>query len=200
MEQIPARKSFLRSLAWNEFNQKAGMMANEDSLIIANDETTVLACGADFKSVMLFACKASGCGFDSHSRLHDRFPIQRNRKDDMSDESSFANGVILITRDGMGSADLTLQHKLLDTYLNLLLENGSLPVAICFYTEGVKLVVEGSPLLERLSQIEQRDVRLIICSTCLNYFGLTEKVRVGIVGGMSDILEAQARAGKVITL
>lgn len=118
----------------------------------------------------------------------------------MSDESSFANGVILITRDGMGSADLTLQHKLLDTYLNLLLENGSLPVTICFYTEGVKLVVEGSPLLERLSQIEQRDVRLIICSTCLNYFGLTEKVRVGIVGGMSDILEAQARAGKVITL
>ena len=118
----------------------------------------------------------------------------------MSNESSFANGVILITRDGMGSADATLQHRLLDTYLSLLLENGSLPVAICFYTEGVKLVVEGSPLLERLSQIEQRGVRLIICSTCLNYFGLTEKVRVGIVGGMSDILEAQARAGKVITL
>lgn len=118
----------------------------------------------------------------------------------MSNESSFANGVILITREGMGSADAALQHKLLDTYLSLLLENGSLPVAICFYTEGVKLVVEGSPLLERLSQIEQRGVRLIICSTCLGYFGLTEKVRVGIVGGMSDILEAQARAGKVITL
>jgi hypothetical protein len=43
-------------------------------------------------------------------------------------------------------------------------------------------------------------VRLIICSTCLNYFGLTEKVRVGIVGWMPDILEAQTRAGKVITL
>lgn len=118
----------------------------------------------------------------------------------MSNESPFAHSVMLITREGMGSADAALQHKLLDTYLNLLLENGSLPAAICFYTDGVKLVVEGSPLLERLSQIEQRGVRLIICSTCLNYFGLIEKVRVGIVGGMPDILEAQAQAAKVITL
>ncbi len=100
----------------------------------------------------------------------------------------------------MGSADMILQHKLLDTYLRLLVENDSLPAAICFYTEGVKLVVEGSPFLERLSQLERRGVRLIICSTCLNYFELTDKVRVGIIGGMPDILEAQIKADKVITL
>ena len=118
----------------------------------------------------------------------------------MSNKSSFSNTIILITREGMGSADLPLQHKLLDTYLKLLIENDTYPAAICFYTDGVKLVVEGSPLLERLSQIQQKGVHLIICSTCLNYFGLLEKVRVGIVGGMSDILEAQSKASKVITL
>ena len=118
----------------------------------------------------------------------------------MSNESSFTNAVILITREGMGSADVALQHKLFDTYLRLLLENKTLPAAICFYTEGVKLVVEGSPLLDRLAQIEQAGVRLIICSTCLTFFVLTEKVRVGIVGGMPDIIEAQLKAGKVITL
>ena len=100
----------------------------------------------------------------------------------------------------MGSADAALQHKLLDTYLRLLVENESLPAVICFYTEGVKLVVEDSPFLERLAQLEQRGVRLIICSTCLSYFELTDKVRVGIVGGMPDILEAQIKASKVITL
>jgi hypothetical protein len=118
----------------------------------------------------------------------------------MSNESSFSDTIILVTREGMGSADLTLQHKLFDTYLKLLVENNSLPATICFYTDGVKLVVEGSPFLERLTQIEQKGVRLIICSTCLNHFGLSEKVRVGIVGGMSDILEAQSKASKVITL
>jgi DsrE/DsrF-like family. len=113
---------------------------------------------------------------------------------------SLVNTVILITREGIGSADVELQHKLFSTYLKLLLENDSLPAALCFYTDGVKLVVEGSPFLEHLSQLEQRGVRLISCSTCINYFKLAEKVKVGIVGGMPDILEAQTRASKVITV
>lgn len=108
--------------------------------------------------------------------------------------------IILAARDGMGSSDAELQHKLFDTYLRLLVENDTLPAAICFYTDGVKLVVEGSPVLERLAELEQKGVRLIVCSTCLNYYGLTDKVRAGITGGMGDILEAQVKAGKVISL
>lgn len=118
----------------------------------------------------------------------------------MSNESALENAVILITREGMGSAEPALQQKILGTYLKLLLENGSLPAAICFYTDGVKLVVEGSPFLEQLFQIEAKGVRLIVCSTCLSYFELTDKVKVGIIGGMPDILEAQTKADKVITL
>ena len=100
----------------------------------------------------------------------------------------------------MGSAPPDLQQKLLGTYLGLLAEGGSLPAAICFYAEGVKLVVEGSTFLERLTVLERRGVSLISCSTCLEYFGLTDRVRIGIAGGMGDILEAQTRAAKVITL
>ncbi len=118
----------------------------------------------------------------------------------MPQGSSFSDTVVLITKQGMGSADLALQQQLLDTYLRILLENDTLPAAICFYTDGVKLVAEGSALLERLTEIESRGVRLIACSTCLKYFGLTDKVKVGIVGGMPDIIEAQAAAGKVITI
>lgn len=108
--------------------------------------------------------------------------------------------VLLITRNGMGSAEPALQQKLLKNYLRLLAESGMLPAAICFYTEGVKLVTEGSPVIEELKALEERGVHLIICSTCLNYFGLIDKVQVGIVGGMADIIEAQWRADKVITL
>lgn len=111
-----------------------------------------------------------------------------------------ADTVILITRNGMGNADQTLQHKLISTYLKLLDEHEVLPGAICFYTEGVHLVVDGSPVLETLISLEKKGVRLILCSTCLNYFNLLDKVKVGIVGGMGDILEAQRRASKVITI
>ena len=108
--------------------------------------------------------------------------------------------VILVTNDGMGKAETPLQHKLIRTYLSLLSESGMLPEAICFYTDGVKLVVEGSPVLDLLKSLEAKGVHLIICSTCLNYFGFTDQVQVGVVGGMTDIIEAQWRADKVITI
>ena len=108
--------------------------------------------------------------------------------------------VILVTREGMGSASPDLQLKLFATYVRLLLENGTLPGAICFYTDGVKLAVEGSAVLESLSRLQERGVHLVLCKTCLDYFGLAEKVRVGVIGGMGDILAAQTMAAKVISL
>jgi intracellular sulfur oxidation DsrE/DsrF family protein len=108
--------------------------------------------------------------------------------------------VILVVRNGMGEAAPDLQLKLIGTYFKLLDEHNILPGAICFYTEGVNLVVEGSPILDTLQSLEHKGVRLIICSTCLNYYKLVDKVRVGIVGGMGDILEAQRRAAKVVSL
>ncbi len=108
--------------------------------------------------------------------------------------------VILITRNGMGDADPELQQKLITNYLKLLDENEILPVAICFYANGVYLAVKGSPVLDSLRSLESKGVRLILCSTCLNYYNLTDKVQAGIVGGMTDIIEAQRRASKVISI
>lgn len=108
--------------------------------------------------------------------------------------------VILVTNYGMGKADEKLQLTLIGKYLELISQNGNPPAAICFYTDGVKLVCEGSPVIEQLRALESKNVRLIVCSTCLNYLEIHEKLQVGIVGGMGDILEAQIRAGKVITV
>jgi sulfur relay (sulfurtransferase) complex TusBCD TusD component (DsrE family) len=108
--------------------------------------------------------------------------------------------VILVTNNGMGKADLALQHKLAAKYFELLMQNTHLPAAICFYADGVKLTVTGSPVLEQLKVLEAKGVRLILCSTCLDFYGLSDQAQVGIVGGMSDIIEAQTKAVKVITI
>ena len=100
----------------------------------------------------------------------------------------------------MGSADPELQLKLFATYAKLLLENGTLPGAICFYTDGVRLVCEGSPVLDQLREFESQGVDVISCRTCVEYFNLKEKVRVGTVGGMPAIMEAMARADKVVSV
>jgi len=110
------------------------------------------------------------------------------------------DSIILVTNNGLGTADLTLQHKLASKYFELLLQNENLPAAICFYTEGVKLTVTGSPVIEQLKALESKGVRLIICSTCLEYYNIGSQTQVGIVGGMTDIVEAQTKASKVITI
>jgi selenium metabolism protein YedF len=118
----------------------------------------------------------------------------------MPDNQIESSTVVLVANNGLGKSDIALGHKLAQTYFQLLGEHDLLPAAICFYTEGVKLVVEGSPVLEALAALEGKGVRLVVCSTCLNYFDLTEKLRVGIVGGMTDIVEAQWQAEKVISM
>jgi sulfur relay (sulfurtransferase) complex TusBCD TusD component (DsrE family) len=110
------------------------------------------------------------------------------------------NTVLLFTANGMGDAPQELQHLLTNKFMGLLLDGDVLPAKILFYTDGVKLVCKGSPVLENLQKMPERGVELILCSTCLDYFGLTDQVAVGIVGGMTDIIEAMQKAEKVIHL
>ena len=109
--------------------------------------------------------------------------------------------VILVTGNGMGStSEQALKNKLTKSFLTLVQENQTLPYGICFYTDGVKLACQGSPVLEELKSLENRGVRLILCRTCLEYFGLLDEVAVGIVGGMGDIQVAMWRGDSVITI
>ncbi len=107
---------------------------------------------------------------------------------------------ILFTRFGMGEAPAELQQKLAGIFLNLLGQSDLRDARLLFYTDGVRLVCEGSPVLDQLKALEEKGAELIVCQTCLHYFGLADKVRVGIVGGMADIIEALSRADKVISV
>lgn len=108
--------------------------------------------------------------------------------------------VILVTRDGMGDAPEDLRHTLASAYLDLLGHSDVLPDTIAFYGEGVKLVVSGSPVIDKLKALEDRGVRLIVCTTCLNFFGVMDELAVGVAGGMAGVIEAQFGAEKVITI
>lgn len=108
--------------------------------------------------------------------------------------------VLLFTRNGLGEASEGLQQTLAVKYLSLLAQEEEKPSQILFYTEGVKLVCEGSLVIGWLRQLEEAGVELNVCSTCLEYFGLSDQVQVGKIGGMPGILEALQKADKVISL
>jgi intracellular sulfur oxidation DsrE/DsrF family protein len=107
---------------------------------------------------------------------------------------------IVFTRFGLGHAPEDLQLRLAGNFLTLLMDASEMPSDLLFYADGVKLVCEGSPVLEQLRALQGHGATLLICRTCLDYFRLSDKVRVGTIGGMPGILDAIARADKVVSV
>jgi sulfur relay (sulfurtransferase) complex TusBCD TusD component (DsrE family) len=115
--------------------------------------------------------------------------------------SSFKKTVFVFNTYGIGqTGDAELKIVLARKFLALLAQADPLPSQICFYTDGVHLCVADSPVLAELRTLESKGVELILCSTCLDRFGLTDQVAVGVVGGMGDIITAITKADNAITV
>jgi sulfur relay (sulfurtransferase) complex TusBCD TusD component (DsrE family) len=113
------------------------------------------------------------------------------------------NSLILVTQTGLGTTlpgDESFGIEMLDKFFHTLEIRPEKPMAICFYTEGVKATVEDSPFLLALKVLEQDGVRLVACKTCLEHYGLLEEQAVGEAVGMSDIVGFMAEADRVITI
>ena len=74
----------------------------------------------------------------------------------------------------------------------------TLPDTILFYNGGAKLTCEGSDSIEDLKKLEAAGVQILTCGTCLNYYGLTEKLKVGGVTNMYVIAQTMAEADLVV--
>ena len=107
---------------------------------------------------------------------------------------------VTIGREGIGHGDTELGRRLVASFLHALEAERRFPCAICFFTEGVRLVVEESPVLDHLRTLEALGVRLLICRTCLDHYALTERVAVGTISNMGDIVAALFEADSVINL
>jgi selenium metabolism protein YedF len=87
--------------------------------------------------------------------------------------------VFLIQSEGLGRGDEQLGSMLMANFFRLLGENEDKPTSIVFWNAGVRLACEGSPVLNRLKLLEEQGVELLACTTCLEYFELTDKLAVG---------------------
>jgi selenium metabolism protein YedF len=107
--------------------------------------------------------------------------------------------VVFISADRMGRGPEELGGILIRAFLHTLNEVAPLPDTLVFINSGVKLVTEGSPVLEDLQTLSEQGVDILACGTCLNYFKLSDKVAIGTISNMYDIAEALLGAGKVVT-
>ena len=108
------------------------------------------------------------------------------------------NKVVVISSSYMGTGDDELGAVLMKGFIYALSQQDELPKTILFYNGGAKLTCEMSPTLEDLMSLEANGVEILTCGTCLNHYGLTEKLKVGGVTNMYVITEKMMQADLIV--
>ena len=113
-------------------------------------------------------------------------------------KSGKKNTVVVISSKAMGHGGDELGTALMKGFIFALSQQETLPTTILFYNGGANIPVEGSVSLEDLKNMEAQGVEILTCGTCLNFYGLTEKLAVGSVTNMYTIVEKMNGADRII--
>lgn len=107
--------------------------------------------------------------------------------------------VYFVSSDKIGSQDPELGQRLIHNFFMKLLEAAEKPSHILFVERGVKLLLPEFSAINALKILEDEfNVELLACVTCLDYYGIKDKLEVGQISGMPDIIAAMHESDKVI--
>ena len=107
---------------------------------------------------------------------------------------------VFVGRDIIGDGDRELGTNLMRMFFYTLSQGEDKPGAVLFMNAGVKLPTLDEQVAEHLKALSAVGVEILVCGTCLNFYGLTDRLRVGTVSNMYDIVTRMQKAGKVISL
>jgi intracellular sulfur oxidation DsrE/DsrF family protein len=107
--------------------------------------------------------------------------------------------VVVLADSQMGRGDEVLGHKILGTCLRKLAKLDGLE-AIVLYNLGVHLATKGSPVAVELRQLYEAGVSVLACGTCVEHYGIGDRLLVDRVSNMDEILATLQKAEKVIRL
>jgi selenium metabolism protein YedF len=98
----------------------------------------------------------------------------------------------------MGIGDEALGTILMRSFLKTLLELEMKPSRLILINSGVRLATEGSEVLETLGTLSEKGIEILSCGTCLDFYGLKEKLKVGKISNMYDIAQSLLEADRLI--
>ena len=106
--------------------------------------------------------------------------------------------LVVLSGNVMGTGDSKLGTSLMKAFVFALTKQDQLPDTILCYNTGAYLTCEGADTLEDLKLLESEGVTILTCGTCLDFYGLKEKLAVGGVTNMYDIVERMENAAQII--
>jgi selenium metabolism protein YedF len=128
------------------------------------------------------------------------FTLELTKGKPVENHARAGSCVMLITSDEFGTGDTALGQLLIAAFINAVPEASPKPNKILFINRGVMLTTEGSRVLDTLLKLENEGVQIFSCGTCLNHYQLKEKLKVGQVTNMYDIVNSLLNTDKVIRI
>jgi len=110
------------------------------------------------------------------------------------------DAVVLVGSSRLGVGDERLGDILMKAFLNTLWDYTPRPARLLFINSGVFLTTEGSEALETIQMLEREGVQVFSCGTCLEFYGITDRLRVGLVTNMYDTVDSLLSASRVVRI
>ena len=107
---------------------------------------------------------------------------------------------VFVGRDIIGDGDRELGGNLMRMFFYTLAQGEDKPGAVLFMNAGVKLPTLDEQVADHLKALSDAGTEILVCGTCLNFYGIAEQLKVGTVSNMYDIVTRMQKAGKVISL
>ena len=125
---------------------------------------------------------------------------QLKEEDEKSHEEHVVKGpkVVAIASDRMGSGDRKLGKILIKGFIFALTQMDELPASVLFYNSGAHLTVEGSSSIDDIKTLEAAGAEILTCGTCLDHYGIADKLEVGSVTNMYEIVDRMSKAQSII--
>lgn len=106
--------------------------------------------------------------------------------------------VLYITSDRIGDGDESLGRLLMRNFLGQILEQDESADRVLLLNRGVFLALEGAETLETLRELEAKGARVSACLTCLNHYGVLDRLAVGAPGTMAETVDALRSADRIL--
>jgi selenium metabolism protein YedF len=106
--------------------------------------------------------------------------------------------VLVLSQERMGHGNDDLGIILIKKFLKTFADIAPAPDFVLLFNTGVKLASEGADTLGELKALERKGTKVLSCGTCLEYFGIKEKLRTGNVSTMHEIVGVWSAADRVV--
>lgn len=150
--------------------------------------------------------KSEGFEFEVGFGRDEQFMIilkGKTSKDGRIGKDKIVPKMMLFKNDRVGEGELG--GMLTNGFIKALLHSDVLPQKILFINRGVLLTtdndeVDNTEIVEALKELEKQGVEIYSCGSCLSYFALTERVKVGMIGNALEGIQNMLSSENLISL